>query len=132
MGVGILRDKMFFALFSCFSLHCYRSNELGTFATEMSKHLGYKTPNLLNFQDYYCICHIFHESNFSRIGTSRHFREWLNSRSRRRAMDGEFTYLHFARALCTVQSVLLVLHTQVAFLGLHSCVGIGGKFFACC
>ena len=31
----------------------------------------------------YCIRYIFRESNFSRIGTSRHFREWLNSRSRR-------------------------------------------------
>ena len=30
----------------------------------------------------YCIRYIFRESNFSRIGTSRHFREWLNSRSR--------------------------------------------------
>ena len=32
---------------------------------------------------WYCIRYIFRESNFSRIGTSRHFREWLNSRSRR-------------------------------------------------
>ena len=38
----------------------------------------------------------------------------------------------FARALCTVQSVLLVLHTQVAFPGSHSCISIGSKFFACC
>ena len=30
----------------------------------------------------YCIRYIFRESNFSRIGTSRHFRECLNSRSR--------------------------------------------------
>ena len=30
----------------------------------------------------------FASPNFSRIGTSRHFREWVNSRSRRRAMDG--------------------------------------------
>ena len=31
----------------------------------------------------YCIRYIFRESDFSRIGTSRHFHEWLNSRSRR-------------------------------------------------
>ena len=47
LGVGILRDEMFFALYACFPLHCDRSNDLGTFATEMSKHLGYKTPKSL-------------------------------------------------------------------------------------
>ena len=36
----------------------------------------------------YCIRHIFRESNFSRIRTLRHFREWLNLRSKR-AMNGE-------------------------------------------
>ena len=41
----------------------------------------------------YCIRYIFRESNFSRIGTSRHFREWLNSRSRR-AMDGKISIIH--------------------------------------
>ena len=61
----------------------------------------------------YCIHHIFQESNFSRIGTSRHFCEWLNLRSRR-AMDREISIIHsFARALCTV---LLVLRTQIAFM----------------
>ena len=72
----------------------------------------------------YCIRHIFCESNFSRIGTSRHFREWLNSRSRR-AMDAEISTYHsltfrrkyelscLACALCTV---LLVLRIQVAFM----------------
>ena len=80
----------------------------------------------------YCISHIFRESNFSQIGTSRHFREWLNLRSRRRAMDGEISIIHsFARALCTVL-LHVVLRTQVTFPGSHSCVGIGGKFFACC
>ena len=41
----------------------------------------------------YCIRHIFRESNFSRIGTSRHFREWLISQSRR-AMDAEISTHH--------------------------------------
>ena len=50
----------------------------------------------------YCIRHIFRESNFSRIGTLRHFREWLNSRSRR---------------------AMYCVHKS------HSCVGIGGKYF---
>ena len=37
----------------------------------------------------YCIRHIiFCDSNFSRLRTLRHFREWLNSRSKR-AMNGE-------------------------------------------
>ena len=49
----------------------------------------------------YCIRHIFRESNFSRIGTLRHFREWLNSRSRR---------------------AMYSIHKS------HSCVGIGGKY----
>ena len=31
--------------------------------------------NFQEFIDIYCIRHIFCESNFSRIGTSRHFRE---------------------------------------------------------
>ena len=68
----------------------------------------------------------FRESNFSRIGASRHFREWLNSRSRRRAIMDGGRRNSFARALCTV---LLVLRIHKS----HSCVGIGGKFiFACC
>ena len=50
----------------------------------------------------YCIRHIFRESNFSRIGNLRHFREWLNSRSRR---------------------AMYCVHKS------HSCVGIGGKYF---
>ena len=69
----------------------------------------------------YCIRHIFRESNFSQIGTSRRFHEWLNSRSRRRAKDGEISIIHsFARALCTVLLVLLV-HKS------HSCVGNSGS-----
>ena len=52
----------------------------------------------------YCICHIFRESNFSRIGTSRYFREGLNSRSRKRAiMDGgQRTQYHSLICMCTV------------------------------
>ena len=42
----------------------------------------------------YCIRHIFCESNFLQIRTSRHFREWLNLRSRRRAMDAEISTYH--------------------------------------
>ena len=33
---------------------------------------------------------------------------------------------------CTVYCTILALRTQVALPGSHSCVGIGGKFFACC
>ena len=63
-----------------------------------TKHNGELSTTCHNFD--YCIRHIFCESNFSRIWTSRHFCEWLNSRSRRRAiMDRSeksvsFTHLH--------------------------------------
>ena len=66
----------------------------------------------------YCIRHIFRESNFSRIRTSRHFCEWLNSRSKR-AMNGEVSIkLELSCAL----------HVQCV-CKLHSCVGIRGKYF---
>ena len=42
---------------------------------------------------YYSIRHIFRESNFLRIRTSRHFREFNHSRSRRRAMEAEISSL---------------------------------------
>ena len=54
----------------------------------------YKRWTSLLLVTMYCIRHIFRESNFSRIRTSRHFREWLNSRSRRRAMDKEISTYH--------------------------------------
>ena len=75
--------------------------------------LVYWSWNMQNKITVYAI--YFASLNFSRIGTSRHFGEWWNSWSRRRAiMDGEISIIHsFARALCTV---LLVLQTQVAFM----------------
>ena len=66
----------------------------------------------------YCIRHIFRESNFSRIGTSRHFCEWLNSRSRRRAiMDGgRRNQYHSLICTCIVYCTTSIAYTQVAFL----------------
>ena len=88
-----------------------------------------------NFIHVYCIHHMFCESNFLRIGTSRHFREWLNSRLRRRSSNHgrrseksvSFTHLHVH---CVLYYLVLRIHNS------HSCVGtvgIGGKFiFAYC
>ena len=67
---------------------------------------------------------------FSRIGTSRHFREWLNSRLRRRAnMDGgRRNHCYSLICTCTVYCATVVLWIHKS----HSCVGIGligGKLF---
>ena len=61
--------------------------------------------------------HIFRESNFSRIRTLRHFREWLNSRSKS-AMNGEFS-------IRLVVSCALHVHCvkKKCVCMLHSCVG---------
>ena len=79
----------------------------------------------------YYIRHIFCESNFSRIGTARHFREWLNLRSRRRAiMDGgQRNQYHSLICMCTVYCTTSIAHICKS----HCCIGIGGKFiFGCC
>ena len=82
---------------------------------------------------YYCIRHIFSESNFSRIGTSRHFREWLNSRLRRRAMDEEISIIHSFSEGKISDSALhmhcVLYYDYCAVHKSHSCVGIGGKYF---
>ena len=75
---------------------------------------------------------IFRESNFSRIGTSRHFREWLNSRLRRRAMDEEISIIHsFSEGKISDPALrmhcVLYYYYYCAVHKSHSCVGIGGK-----
>ena len=79
----------------------------------------------------YCIRHIFRESNFSRIGTSRHFREWFNSRWRRRAMDANqylsFTHFQKAKVTCTVYCT-----TSIAYTSRIHAWGSEVNIFACC
>ena len=66
----------------------------------------YSLPALTVISCYnYCIHHIFCESNFLRIGTSRLFREWVNSRLRRRAMDREISIIHSFAQVCNVMTV---------------------------
>ena len=75
----------------------------------------------------YCILYtpyIFHESNFLRIGTSRHFRKWLNSRSRRRAiMDGgRRNQYHSLICTCTVYCT-----TSIVYNVYTSCILASGS-----
>ena len=60
---------------------------------------------------YYNFTHVLYTPYFSRIGTSRHFREWLNSRSRRRViMDGgQRNQYHSLICMCTMYCTILVL-----------------------
>ena len=85
----------------------------------------------------YCIRHIFRESNFSRIGTSRHFREWLNSRSRRRAMDGGISIIHsFSELKANLASLpctcTMYCTTSIAYTSRIHASGSEVNIFACC
>ena len=72
------------------------------------------------------VCHIFRESNFSQIGTSRHIHEHVKFAIEEKSNGKKkISIIHsFARALCTV---LLVLRTQVAFPS-HSWSGLEVNF----
>ena len=84
----------------------------------------------------YCIRHIFREFNFSRIGTSRHFREQLNSRSRKRAMDGEIIIIYsyyFQKAKLAIMTCTCNVYCTTMYIAytsrIHASGQIGGKYF---